>query len=290
MAMARSLLDRLRRRLLPKSWLERTPLVPVVRLSGVIGYTTPLRPGLTLAGSARLLERAFKVHGAKAVAIVINSPGGSAAQSHLIHQRIRSLAEEHDRPVIAFVEDVAASGGYMIACAADEIVADANSIVGSIGVVSASFGFDKLIRRFGIERRVHTAGERKMILDPFQPEKAEDVKRLKAVQKEIHAAFISLVKTRRGKKLKGAEKTLFSGEFWVGEEARTHGLVDEVGDIRSVLRKRFGKKVQLPLITPPTGLFAWRAGGASESALPGDWAGSLVSAIEARVLWARYGL
>ena len=289
-AMARSFFDSLRR-LLPKRWRDRTPMVPVVRLSGVIGYVTPLRPGMTLAGSARVLERAFKVRGAKAVALVINSPGGSAAQSHLIYQRIRSLAEEHKRPVIAFVEDVAASGGYMIACAADEIVIDPNSIVGSIGVVAATFGFDKLLKRFGVDRRVYTAGERKMILDPFQPENPEDVKRLKAAQKDIHAAFIALVKESRGKRLKGSDKTLFSGEFWVGGEALELGLADEIGDLRSVLRKRFGKKVLTPLIAPPTGLFAWRAGaGVSEHGLPVDWASSLVSALEARSLWARFGL
>ncbi len=289
MDMARSFLSSLRR-LLPKRWRERTPVVPVVRLSGTIGFSTPLRPGMTLAGSARVLERAFKVRHAKAVAIGINSPGGSAAQSHLISKRIRSRSAEHKRPVIAFVEDVAASGGYMIACAADEIVIDPNSIVGSIGVVAAGFGFDKLIQRYGVERRVYTAGERKVMLDPFKPERAEDVKRLEALQKEIHAGFIELVKQSRGKRLKGADKTLFTGEFWVGGQAIKLGLADEVGDLRTVLRARFGKKVQMPLITPPRGLFAWRSAGAMENALPGDWAGGLVSAIEARALWSRYGL
>jgi serine protease SohB len=289
-AMARSVFNSLLS-FLPKRWRERTPLVPVVRLAGVIGYVTPLRPGMTLSGTARMLERAFKIRGAKAVALVINSPGGSAAQSHLIYQRIRALADEHKRPVIAFVEDVAASGGYMIACAADEIVIDPNSIVGSIGVVAASFGFDKLLRRISVDRRVYTAGERKMMLDPFQPEQPEDVKRLKTAQKDIHAEFIALVKNSRGKRLKGGDKTLFSGEFWVGGEAVRLGLADEIGDLRSVLRKRFGKKVQTPLVTPPTGLFAWRAGGGvTEQGLPADWAGGLVSALEARALWARFGL
>lgn len=289
MVMARSYFSAFRR-LLPKRWRERTPVVPVVRLSGTIGFSTPLRPGMTLASSARVLERAFKVRHAKAVAIVINSPGGSAAQSHLIYKRIRSLAAEHKRPVIAFVEDVAASGGYMIACAADEIVVDPNSIVGSIGVVAAGFGFDKLIQKIGVERRVHTAGERKVMLDPFKPERPEDVKRIEALQKEIHAGFIDLVKQSRGKRLKGTDKTLFTGEFWVGGQAIKLGLADEIGDLRTVLRERFGKKVLMPLITPPRGLFAWRSAGAMENALPGDWAGGLVSAIEARALWSRYGL
>ena len=262
MDMARSFLSSFRR-LLPKRWRERTPIVPVVRLSGTIGFSTPLRPGMTLAGSARVLERAFKVRHAKAVAIVINSPGGSAAQSHLIYKRIRSLAAEHKRPVIAFVEDVAASGGYMIACAADEIVVDPNSIVGSIGVVAAGFGFDKLIQRYGVERRVYTAGERKVMLDPFKPERPEDVKRLEALQKEIHAGFIDLVKKSRGKRLKGADKTLFTGEFWIGGQAIKLGLADEVGDLRTVLRERFGKKVQMPLIR--------RRAAGSPGVRPGRW-------------------
>jgi signal peptide peptidase SppA len=264
------------------------PIVPVVRLVGAIGFSTPLIPGITLANSAKLLERAFSIKQAKAVALVINSPGGSPVQSHFIYQRIRALAAENKKTVIAFVEDAAASGGYMIACAADEIVADPSSIVGSIGVISASFGFDKAIKKLGIERRVHTAGEHKMSLDPFRPEKADDVRRLKALQKDIHALFIELVKKSRGKKLKGPEKTLFSGEFWVGEQALRYGLVDRLGDLRNVLRARYGKKVVTPLIAPSTGWFARRAPGVAFA--EGDWAAQLISAIEARSLWARYGL
>jgi serine protease SohB len=263
------------------------PLVPVVRLSGVIGYTTPLSPGLTLAGVARTLERAFSIKRAKAVAIVINSPGGSAVQSHLIHGRIRALAAEYKKPVIAFVEDVAASGGYMIACAADEIVADPSSIVGSIGVVSASFGFDQAIKKLGIERRVYTAGERKVMLDPFKPEKAEDVRHLKTLQKEIHRRFIGLVKESRDNKLKGPDKTLFSGEFWVADTALELGLIDKLGDVRAHLRERFGKKVETPLIAPSQSWFQRRAPGVGQ---PADWVGGALSAIEARALWARFGL
>ena len=264
------------------------PIVPVVRLTGAIGISTPLTSSITLANSAKLLERAFTIKQAKAVAIVINSTGGSPVQSHLIYQRIRALAAENKKPVIAFVEDVAASGGYMIACAADEIVADLSSIVGSIGVISASFGFDKAIRKLGIDRRVHTAGEHKMSLDPFSPEKAEDVKRLKALQQDIHAMFIGLVKKSRGKKLKGPEKTLFSGEFWVGEQALRYGLVDRLGDMRNVLRERYGKKVVTPLIAPPSGWFARKTPGVNFA--DGDWAANLISAFETRALWARYGL
>ena len=205
--------------------------MPVVRLSGVIGISSPLKPGLTLANVARSLERAFAMRNIRAVALSINSPGGAAAQSHLIHRRIRALADEKKVPVIAFVEDVAASGGYMIACAADEIVADASSIVGSIGVVGGSFGFDKLIEKIGIERRLYTSGENKAMLDPFLPEKPEDVEKLKAMQREIHESFIALVKARRGGKLDSRETALFSGEYWTGQRGRELGLVDAVGDL-----------------------------------------------------------
>jgi signal peptide peptidase SppA len=244
---------------------------------------------MTLASVSKTLERAFSVKQAKAVAIVINSPGGSPVQSHLIFQRIRSLAEEHKKKVFVFVEDVAASGGYMIACAGDEIFADPSSIAGSIGVVSASFGFHKLINKIGIERRVYTAGEKKVMLDPFQPENAEDVKRLKAAQKEIHAMFISLVKERRGKKLKVPDKTLFSGEFWTGGESVKLGLVDGIGDLRATLRARYGKKVAIRLISPPSGWLGRRVPGIGNE-FGNDWAATLISSLEARTIWARYGL
>ena len=211
--------------------------MPVVRLSGAIGISSPLKPGLTLANVARSLERAFAMRNVRAVALSINSPGGAAAQSHLIHRRIRALADEKKMPVIAFVEDVAASGGYMIACAADEIVADASSIVGSIGVVGGSFGFDKLIEKIGIERRLYTSGENKAMLDPFLPEKPEDVERLKAIQREIHESFIALVKERRGAKLDSRETALFSGAYWTGQRGLELGLVDAVGDLRTTLAR-----------------------------------------------------
>ena len=272
-------------------FLRGTPTVPVVRLTGAIGFSTPLSPGITLATTAKLLDRAFAVKNAKAIALVINSPGGSPVQSHLIYRRIRMLAEEKKKKVIAFVEDVAASGGYMIACAADEIVIDPSSIVGSIGVISASFGFDKTIKKLGIDRRVHTAGENKMSLDPFQPEKPDDVRRLKAIQKDIHEMFIGLVKKSRGRKLKGPEKTLFSGEFWVGERGVELGLADRLGEIKTVLRERYGKKVETPLIAPSTSWFSKKAPGVSfDGVSDANWAATLISAIETRALWSRYGL
>jgi serine protease SohB len=279
------------RPMLPKRLRGDTPVVPVVRLSGVIGFSTPLKPGLTLASCARSLERAFAIRKARAVALLINSPGGSPVQSHLIYRRIRALAAENKRPVIAFAEDVAASGGYMIACAADEIICDLSSIVGSIGVVGGSFGFAKLMDKIGVERRLYTSGENKAMLDPFLPEKPEDVEKLKAVQKEIHEGFIDLVKRSRGERLKGQEKTLFSGEYWTGNKAIDLGLADGIGDLRSTLRERFGEDVVTPLISAGRGWFGRVQPGVLEPLLRrADFAEEIVSALEARALWARYGL
>nr|WP_127092245.1 S49 family peptidase [Aquabacter cavernae] len=282
-------------RILPAAWRSDVPVVPVVRLSGTIGMGGPLRPSMTLANTAKPLERAFAVKTAPAVALLINSPGGAAVQSRLIHQRIRSLAEESGKHVFAFVEDVAASGGYMIACAADEIVCDPSSIVGSIGVVSAGFGFERLIDKIGIERRVYTAGTRKVMLDPFQPEHAEDVERLKAIQREMHQIFAGLVKARRGDTLTADDETLFSGEFWVGTQALGLGLVDDLGDLRAVLRARYGANVRTPVISSG-GWFSRRlgitslSGGSPGGSLGAGFAEGLVSAAEERAVWARYGL
>jgi serine protease SohB len=279
--------------LIPVRFRPEIPVVPVVRLSGVIGISTPLKPGLTVSSVARSLDRAFSATNARAVALAINSPGGSAAQSHLIHRRIRQLAAEKKIPVIAFIEDVGASGGYMIACAADEIVCDGSSIVGSIGVVGGSFGFHQLLDKIGVERRLYTSGEHKAMLDPFLPENPEDVKRLKAIQSEIHQSFISLVKERRAGKLNGPENDLFSGEYWTGNRAKELGLVDSVGDLRATLRERYGEEVRTPLIGE-RGLFGRRTPGVAEK-LDGllggsDMAEDMISALEARAIWARFGL
>jgi serine protease SohB len=284
------------RSLLPLRFRADIPVVPVVRLSGIIGFSTPLKPGLTLSGIARSLDRAFAVRNAKAVALVINSPGGSPVQSHLIFRRIRELAAEKERHVIAFVEDVAASGGYMVACAADEIVCDVNSMVGSIGVVGGSFGFHRLLERIGIERRLYTSGEHKAMLDPFLPERPEDVERLKGIQREIHQMFIGLVKARRGGKLTGPENALFSGEYWTGQTALSFGVVDGLGDVRQTLRARFGEKVAMPLISAERGFLGRRLRGIGtlvgrrETLVDGSFADEVVSALEARAIWGRYGL
>ncbi|MFZ0722363.1 MAG: S49 family peptidase [Xanthobacteraceae bacterium] len=281
--------------LIPQRFRRDRPIVPVVRLTGVIGFSTPLRPGLSLAGIARTLDRAFAIRRAAAVALSINSPGGSPVQSHLIFRRIRELADEHKRPVIAFIEDAGASGGYMIACAGDEVIADPYSIVGSIGVVGGSFGFDKLIAKIGVERRLYTSGEHKAMLDPFLPESPDDVERLKKLQRHIHEDFIALVKSRRGAKLQGPENDLFSGEYWTGKKAMELGLVDAIGDLRGTLRERFGDKVVTPMITAERGFLGRRILGVARSDAMGAVAGlglaeDLISALEARAIWARYGL
>jgi serine protease SohB len=277
--------------------LRGAPVVPVVRLSGVIGAVTPLRPGMTLAGVAKMLEKAFSMRGAKAVAIVINSPGGSPVQSRQIYLRIRQLAAEKKLPVLVFVEDVAASGGYMIACAGDEIFCDPSSILGSIGVVGGTFGFQELIKKIGVERRLYTAGEHKAMLDPFMPEDPNDVARLKKIQREIHALFISLVKESRGARLAGADDVLFSGEYWAGESAISLGLADAIGDLRATLRTRFGDKVATPVVTAPSGMLSGLLGrrAPAASALAGTFGGlaglpeDLISALETRAIWARFG-
>jgi signal peptide peptidase SppA len=277
--------------------LRGVPIVPVVRLSGVIGAVTPLRPGMTLAGIARMLERAFATRNAKAVALVINSPGGSPVQSRQIYLRIRQLAAEKKLPVLVFVEDVAASGGYMIACAGDEIFCDPSSILGSIGVIGGTFGFQEAIKKLGIERRLYTAGTHKAMLDPFLPENPDDVARLKAIQREIHAIFIALVKTSRGARLKAPEDVLFTGEYWVGDTAISLGLADAIGDLRSILRARYGDKVLTPVIAPPSGLLSGllgrkSPGAGSIAALEGavGLPDEVISALETRAIWARFGL
>ncbi|TAJ36540.1 MAG: S49 family peptidase [Reyranella sp.] len=267
---------------------RRTPTVPVVRLAGVIASSGSLLAGrsLSIDSVAPLLKRAFDMRGAKAVALAINSPGGSPVQSALIAQRIRLHAAEKGLPVIAFVEDVAASGGYWLACAADEIIVDPSSIVGSIGVISASFGFQDLIARFGVERRVHTSGERKAMLDPFRPENPEDVERLKRLQAEIHDGFKDWVRQRRAARLKGDETALFSGEFWTGRRGLELGLADGLGELRATLQARYGAKVRLPVIGPRRRLLS-RFGLATGLDEIGP---KTLAAIEERLHWQRFGL
>lgn len=268
---------------------RKRTVVPVVRLSGAIGISAPLRPGLNLAGIENTLERAFGIKNAPAVAFLINSPGGAAVQSHMIHKRIRSLAAEKQKRVIVAVEDVAASGGYLLALAGDEIIVDRSSIVGSIGVISASFGFPKLLDRIGVERRVHTAGKSKAMLDPFQPEKDDDVVRLKALQEEVHTAFIDLVKTRRGSAL-ADDAELFTGAFWSGGRAVTLGLADRVGDLREVLKERFGDDVVLKPVGAERSFWRRRLGFPGTDRLAIALIDGLINLVEERLLWNRFGL
>ena len=274
------------------------PVVAVIRRTGVIGQGGFMRRGLNRESLAPSLERAFRLPGLEAIALSINSPGGSPAQSALIQRRIRDLAIEREVPVMAFVEDVAASGGYWLACAADEIFINDNSILGSIGVISAGFGFTDALEKLGIERRLHAMGSKKSLLDPFKPERPEDVARLVIVQQQIHENFKDLVRSRRGQRLSLDEEELFSGDFWLGSRAVEIGLADGIGDIRGVLRERYGKKVRIRTVgRRPSWLrrrFGFGAAGAMGAAFIPDDSGGLVdnilASVEARAWWSRFGL
>jgi serine protease SohB len=282
---------------LPKPWRwrfwsgvgRRGPVVPVVRLSGVIGGA-PLRGlGLSLQSLNPALERAFKVRGAKAVALAINSPGGSPVQSALIAGRIRALAGEKQLPVIAFIEDVGASGGYWLALAADEIFAARSSIVGSIGVVHSSFGFANVLDRLGIERRLYTAGAKKSLLDPFRPQDPGDVDRLMAIMGEIHTDFKAMVRERRGARLGAADADLFEGQIWTGRQALELGLIDGLGDLHGTLKTRFGEKLRLPQIGAARPWWRRRLNVRPDAAARAVVDGALDALVE-RSLWGRYGL
>lgn len=271
---------------------SRGPVVPVLRLAGPIGMATPLSPGLSLSGLAGALEKAFRMSSAPSVAIVVNSPGGSPVQSSLIFKRIRALSEKHEKTVYVFCEDVAASGGYYLSIAGDEIYADACSIIGSIGVISASFGFEKAIEKIGVERRVYTSGTNKGSLDPFRPENADDVERLKALQRDVHDVFIGVVKERRSGRLKGPDAELFSGAFWSAKQALEFGLIDGISDVLTKMRELHGDKVRLRAVPLERGFGFGRARrlfGAHDGLGP-TLADEAISAIEARALWSRFGL
>lgn len=263
------------------------PVVAILPLEGVIGSGSRFSSALNLAALEEKIDQAFDVYNVKAVALAVNSPGGSPVQSELIMRRIQKLSEEKKIPVYAFAEDVAASGGYLISLAAEEIYAHEASIVGSIGVISAGFGFHKAIEKIGVDRRVYAAGDSKSILDPFQPEKARDVKLLKDLQKEIHEFFKNLVKERRGDKLKGTQKIMFSGQFWAGKEAVKLGLVDGIGDIHSVMKDKLGDKTKFKRIKEEKGFIKGLLGMAATKPKISD---EILSTLEDRSLWARFGL
>jgi signal peptide peptidase SppA len=268
----------------------RAPVVPVVRLTGVIGGPSLRGGGLTLHGLNSTLERAFKVRGAKAVALAINCPGGSPVQSALIAERIRALAADKQLPVLAFIEDVGASGGYWLALAADEIFADARSIVGSVGVIHAGFGFEAAIARLGIERRVHTAGAKKALLDPFRPQDPDDVARLQGILQEIHAGFKAQVRARRGSRVGASDAELFEGQIWTGQGALALGLIDGLGSLHDILKARYGDKVRLPQISAAKLWWQRRLGIGGRGLDAGAIVADVLDSLAERALWARYGL
>ncbi|MBB5073502.1 signal peptide peptidase SppA [Bartonella callosciuri] len=276
--------------LVPRRFYSSKLEIPVVRLYGAImDSASPVARTLSLAKCANLLDKAFAYKRTPAVALIINSPGGSPVQSRFIFKRIRDLAEEKNKQVLVFIEDIAASGGYMIACAGDEIFADPSSIVGSIGVVSASFGFPELLKKIGIERRVYTAGKNKVTLDPFQPEKKADIEHLKSLQLEVHKTFIDLVKERRAAKLSN-DSNIFTGMFWSGRKSVELGLIDGLNDVRSVIKERFGDDTKLRLIAPPKSFLGPKTASGITANAVYTAVDSLLMTAQERALWQRYGL
>ena len=268
------------------SIFKKKKVVPHVRLTGIIGSAGKFKQGMELANQRDILKKAFAVKKITHVAISINSPGGSPVQSHLIYSYIRQLAEKNKVKVIIFAEDVAASGGYFIACAGDEIYANSSSIIGSIGVISASFGFKDLIQKIGVERRVYTAGKNKSTLDPFKEEKEEDIKRLKTIQLELHEDFIKVVQNSRGSKLKDPEKNnFFTGEFWTGKTSLKLGLIDGIGNADQVLKEKFGEKVIIKTFEKPKGFIARKLSSSVK-----DPVEKLVNLIEEKSMWQKFGL
>ena len=268
------------------SIFKKKIIVPHVRLAGVIGSAGRFRQGIDFSGQQEIIKKAFSFKKAKSIAISINSPGGSPVQSHLIHDYIRQLAKKNNKKVIVFAEDVAASGGYLIACAGDEIYANSSSIVGSIGVISASFGFQDAIKRIGVQRRVYTAGKNKSTLDPFKEEKPEDIERIKKLQLELHSDFINLVKKSRGSKLKDPDKNnTFTGEFWSGSTSLKLGLIDGIGNAEQILREKFGENIEIKKFEKQKGFLAKRLSSSLDNQVV-----NLVNVIEERALWQKFGL
>ncbi|MDB9820947.1 S49 family peptidase [Candidatus Pelagibacter sp.] len=265
------------------SFFKKKKIIAHIKLNGVIGNAGKFKQGIDFAGQEEIIEKAFSLKKAKAVAITINSPGGSPVQSHLIYKFIRAQAKKNKKKVIVFAEDVAASGGYLIACAGDEIYANSSSIIGSIGVIYSSFGFTELIKKIGVERRVHTAGKNKSSLDPFQEEKSEDIERLKSIQLDLHKDFIQVVEESRSSKLNKNEIELFSGEFWAGSKAKELGLIDGLGNANEVLKEKFGEDVIIKKFEKSKG---WLSKKLSSSSNQMD---QLANILEERSIWQRYG-
>ena len=265
------------------SFFKKKKTVAHIKLSGVIGNAGKFKQGIDFAGQEEIIKKAFSLKKASCVAITINSPGGSPVQSHLIYSFIRQEAKNSKKKVIVFAEDVAASGGYLISCAGDEIYANSSSIIGSIGVIYSSFGFTELIKKIGVERRVHTAGKNKSSLDPFQEEKSEDIERLKNIQLDLHKDFIKVVEESRGSKLQKDGIELFSGEFWAGSKSKELGLIDGLGNANEILKEKFGEDVVIKKFEKPKG---WLSKKLSSSSNQMD---QLANILEERSIWQRYG-
>ena len=266
--------------------LKKKKVVPHIRLSGIIGSVGRFKQGINFADQQEIIDKAFSNKKSLAIAISINSPGGSPVQSHLIYSYIKKLAKKNKKKVLVFAEDVAASGGYLIACAGDEIYANSSSIVGSIGVISASFGFQEAIKKIGIERRVYTAGKNKSTLDPFVEEKEEDIQRLKKIQLELHSDFINVVKTSRGSKLANIEKNnTFTGEFWSGSTSLKLGLVDGIGNADQILKEKFGEDVIIKKLEKPKSFIAKKLSSSINNQFD-----SIANIIEERAQWQKFGL
>ena len=266
------------------SIFKKKIIIPHLKLSGVIGNVGKFKQGIDFSGQEEIISKAFSVKKAPCVAITINSPGGSPVQSHLIYSHIKQNAKKNKKKVIVFAEDVAASGGYLIACAGDEIYANSSSIIGSIGVIYSSFGFTELIKKIGVERRVHTAGKNKSTLDPFLDEKKEDIERLKNIQLDLHKDFIDVVEKSRSSKLKKSEVELFSGEFWSGKKAKELGLIDEIGNANQVLKNKFGEDVIIKKFEKSK---SWLTRKLSSS---NDSIDQLANILEEKSVWQKYGL
>jgi signal peptide peptidase SppA len=268
-----------------KSIFSNSIEIPTLRLSGVIGQAGFMRSGLNISSLDQLIDKLFSNKKSPAVALIINSPGGSPTQSSLIAEKIIKKSKQKNKKVMAFVEDVAASGGYWLACASDEIYIDTNSILGSIGVISPGFGFVELIKKIGIERRVYTSGKSKSFLDPFKAAKEDDIERLQSIQEQIHENFIEYVKKRRGSKIIEKDfNEVFSGLFWVGQKAIDLGLADGLGSIYDIIEKKFGKKAKIKFIDQKKSFIQKRL---SSSLLDTD---ALIQKIEEKTLWSRFGL
>ena len=268
------------------SFLKKKIIIPHIKLSGVIGSAGRFKQGIDFSGQQEIIKKAFTIKKAKNVAISINSPGGSPVQSHLIHDYIKQLAKKNKKKVIIFAEDVAASGGYLIACAGDEIYANSSSIIGSIGVISASFGFQDAIKKIGVQRRVYTAGKNKSTLDPFKEEKEEDIERIKKLQLELHSDFIEVVKKSRGSKLKDPEKNnTFTGEFWSGSTSMKLGLIDGIGNAEQILREKFGEDIIIKKLEKQKSFIEKKLSSSLDNQID-----NIATVIEERALWQRFGL